>query len=126
MSTLKTLKPGKRGTRDLLTQYGESLLYVRYRRDEETGERLKTVEIVVQRYSPARDEERSGSRSLGLQARGAAARTVALQVGLPERELQRRVRSAGGRWDRDRRVWWVRRDVAERLDLLHRVVGRGS
>ena len=126
MSTLKTLKPGKRGTRDLLTQYGESLLYVRYRRDEETGEGRKTVEIVVQRYSPARDEERSGSRRLGLQARGAGTRTVALRVGLPETELQRRVRSAGGRWDRDRRVWWVRRDVAERLDLLHRVVGRGS
>jgi hypothetical protein len=36
------------------------------------------------------------------------------------------VKSAGGRWDPLRQVWILRRDVAERLDLLHRVVGGGG
>ncbi len=39
--------------------------------------------------------------------------------------VQRRVKSVGGQWDPERRVWFVRRDVAERLDLLGRVVGGG-
>ncbi len=39
--------------------------------------------------------------------------------------VQRRVKSAAGQWVSDRRVWFVRRDVAERLDLLGRVVGGG-
>ena len=40
--------------------------------------------------------------------------------------VQRRVKSAGGRWDPVSRVWMLRRDTAERLDLLSRVVGGGG
>ena len=53
----------------------------------------------------------------------AAPRKVALRIDVWERDLQRRVKSAGGRWDPDRRVWFLRRDAAERLGLLGRVVG---
>jgi len=49
--TLKILKPGQKGTKELLTRYGTSLLCVRYRYDETTGERVKTVELIVRRYS---------------------------------------------------------------------------
>ena len=117
MRTLRTLKPGQRGTKELLRQHGASLLCVRYRYDDETREHLKTVELVVRR--------RPGSRRSGGRAAGAASRNVALGIGLRERDLQRRVKSAGGRWDPDRRVWFLKRDAAERLDLLHRVVGGG-
>ena len=126
MRTLKTLKPGQDGTKDLLARYGPTLLYVRYRRDEDTGERLKTVELVVQRSCPTEQAERPGPSGLGVRAGGAASRRVALRIDWRERDLQRRVKSAGGRWDRDRRVWMLRRDPAERLDLLRRVVGGGS
>ncbi len=50
---------------------------------------------------------------------------VALRIGWQERELQGRIRSYEGWWDPVRRVWILWRDVAERLDLLHWVVGRG-
>ncbi len=123
MRTLKTLKPGRSGTKDLMARYGSSLLYVRYRYDEDTGEGWKTVELVVQRRCPQREAEGPGPGRLGVRAAVAAPRMVALRIGLRERDLQRRVKSAGGRWDPDRRVWFVRRDVAERLDLLGRVVG---
>ena len=49
MHTLKNLKPGQKGTKELLTRYGTSLLCVRYRHDEATGERVKTVELIVRR-----------------------------------------------------------------------------
>ncbi len=136
MRTLRTLKPGQKGTGDLVTQHGASLVCVRYRYDEDTREHLKTVELIVQRRSRAasraaspasgslaRGAESDGPRKPGGSAAVAATRKVALRIGLRERGLQRRVKSAGGRWDPDRRVWYVRRDAAERLGLLGRVVG---
>ena len=86
---------------------------------------MKTVELVAQRRSWEREAECTGSRQPGGQAAVATARRAALGIGVRERDLQRRVKSAGGQWDPDRRVWFVRRDVAERLDLLGRVVGGG-
>ncbi len=126
MRILKTLRPGQKGTRTLLSRYGPTLLRVRYRYDEETRERLKTVEVVVQRSSPQHDTECRESRQLGRRRRYACSRRVALRIGWQERDLQRRVKSAGGRWDRGRRVWILRRDAAEGLELLHRVVGGGG
>jgi hypothetical protein len=77
---------------------------------------------------PARQDksERHGSRQLGDQGAGAASRTVALRIGWRESDLQRRLKSAGGRWYPGRTVWMLRRDVVERLGLLHRIVGRGA
>ena len=56
MRTLKTLKLGWKGSTTLrlppsgvtpLARYGASLLRVLYRYDQDTRERLKTVELVV-------------------------------------------------------------------------------
>ena len=126
MRTLRTLKPGQKGTKELLARHGSSLLRVRYRYDEDTREHLKTVELVVQRRSRERGLESLRTRKPRSVANGAARRKVALRIGWREREVQRRVKSAGGRWDPVRRVWILRRDLAERLDLLHRVVGGGG
>jgi hypothetical protein len=121
--SLRTLKPGQKGTKELLALHGGTLLCVRYRYDENTREHLKTVELVIQRRPREREAEGRGSRRSGGQAAVAATRNVALRIGWRERDLQGRVKSAGGWWDPVRRVWILRRDVAERLDLLGRVVG---
>ena len=42
------LKPGQRGTKHLLKQYGDRLFCVRYRYDEETKKRYTTVELIVE------------------------------------------------------------------------------
>lgn len=123
MRTLETPKPGQRGTKDLMARYGASLLYVRYRCDEDTGEGRKTVELVVQRRCPNREAEGPGPGRLGVRDGGSARRKVALRIGLRERDLQRRVKSVGGWWDPVRRVWVLWLDLAQRLDLVHRVVG---
>ena len=41
------LKPGQKGTKQLLAQYGDRLICVRYRYDAQRKKRLKTVEILV-------------------------------------------------------------------------------
>ncbi len=126
MRTTKTLKPGQKGTKELVTQFGPSLLLVRYRYDEDRREHLKTVELVVRRRSRDREAECPRSQSVGGRLGGSSTRRVALRVGWREREVQQRVKSAGGRWDRGRGVWIIERDAAERLELLDRVAGGGG
>ncbi len=55
--TLKTLKPGQKGTRKLLTRYRPSLLCARYPYDEDTRESLKTEVLVVQQRSREREAD---------------------------------------------------------------------
>ena len=56
MKSYNHLKPGQKGTKRLVEQYGDALLCVRYRYDERRGIRLKTVEIVVEErpFTPSR------------------------------------------------------------------------
>ncbi len=48
MRTGSKLRPGQRGTKKLLAQYGERLVAVRYWYDEEKEIRYKTIEIIVE------------------------------------------------------------------------------
>lgn len=49
MRTRLVLKQGQRGTKELSKKYGDDLLYVRFRYEAESRQRLKTVELVVER-----------------------------------------------------------------------------
>ena len=53
------LKPGQKGTKQLLAQYGDRLICVRYRYDAQRKKRLKTVELLV----AERDWDPHGRRS---------------------------------------------------------------
>ena len=126
MRTLKTLKPGQDGTKELWTRFGLDLLCVRYRYDEDSRERLKTVELVVDRKPRDGEAEDPGPGTSGVGAVAVASRRVALRIGRHERGLQQRVKAAGGRCDPTRRACMLRRDAAERMDLLRRVVSGGA
>lgn len=47
MNARVKLKPGQKGTKKLLEQYGDSLVCVRYRYDVEKRKQVKTVELIV-------------------------------------------------------------------------------
>ena len=47
MRTLLHLKPGKKGTKQLLAQYGDRLVCVRYHYDAQRKKRFKAVELIV-------------------------------------------------------------------------------
>ncbi len=134
--TLRTLKPGQKGTKELLALHGASLLCVRYRYGEDTRVYLKTVELVGQpRGAPLDHEEEAPTKTRRRQPWTAATRPAGRRrsgseggsaIGWRERDLRWRVKSAGGWLDPVRRVWILKHDAAERPDLLHRVVGGGG
>ncbi len=67
---------------------------VRYRYDEKRKKRLKTVEIIIDETDWEPQENKSVTDS----------RIVGIQIGIGEKELQSRVRNAGGKWDRNRKL----------------------
>ena len=94
MRTRLHLKPGQRGTKQLLAQYGDRLVCVRYRYDAQRRTRFKTVELIV--------AERAWDPPATRPADDAA---VAVRVDFAEMDVRQRVKQAGGKWNPDRRVW---------------------
>ena len=94
MRTSQHLKPGRKGTKQLLAQYGDRLVCVRYRHDAQQKKRFKTVELIVAEWAwepPA--------------PRLPADQRVALRIGFAEVALRERVKQAGGKWNPRQKVW---------------------
>lgn len=106
MKTRLTLRPGQKGTKEMVDRFGDRLVCVRYRYDREGRRRLKTVELIVDE-GPWEPQPR---------------KEVKVRVGLSERTLQARVKRAGGRWDPDEKVWWLTYSGVKALDLDGRLV----
>lgn len=47
MDVIKTLRPGDSGTKKLTRRYGERLVCVRYRKDQNSNRRYTTIELIV-------------------------------------------------------------------------------
>lgn len=96
MKTRVNLKPGEKGTKRLVEQYGDALVCVRYRYDAKTRKQYKTVEIIVSEsdWTPPPAKYPDGT-------------LVRLKIGISETALQGQVRAVGGRWDKQQQVWLV-------------------
>ena len=107
-----TLHPEQHGARQLHAQYGDRLVCVRYRYDEQRRKRFKTVELIVEEkaWAPAAPP-------------GAAEQLVGLRIAAAEVTLRERVKQAGGWWDAQRQVWELRYERAVALGLTGRIVG---
>lgn len=118
MDVVKTLKPGKPGTKRLVERYGDQLIAVRYRLDRKTNTSYTTIELIVeQKYALFKQQPASPSPT------ASAPISVALRIHRHETELQSLVKSAGGKWDRDNLVWLISPDEAQRLGLRERIIG---
>ncbi len=98
-----------------MQEYGDSLLCVRYRYDATKKERVKTVEVIIDRESWEPDPTRIPAH-----------KRLSVRVDLGEKSLGKRVRAAGGRWNRQKKVWEVAYKAVVELDLLDRVVPEGE
>ncbi len=103
------LRPGQRGTKKLLAQYGDKLVCVRYRYDVQRQKRYKTVELIVDEidWKPSTPEPQE---------------IVVLRTEWNETELHQRIRQAGGKWDGKQALWRIRFELAQQLGLEKRVI----
>jgi hypothetical protein len=95
MKSRLNLKPGQKGTKELVEKYGKSLLYVRYQYDESRGIRLKTVEVVVEE-KPWKPYRRHLDEDI-----------VPVIVAYAEKAHRDTLKAAGGRWDPEAKLWYV-------------------
>ena len=97
VKTRAVLKPGQRGTKRLAEKYGADLLCVRFRYDAESRQRLKTVEVIVERKAWRPPEPRYTEDAL-----------VPLRIRFDDMESRSLVKAAGGRWDREKKLWFAK------------------
>lgn len=97
MKTRLILKPGQRGTKRLTDKYGENLVCVRFRYDANSKQRLKTVELVIERTDWEPPPEKFTDDSL-----------VAARIEGYETDLRKLIKDAGGKWKPDQKLWYVR------------------
>jgi hypothetical protein len=108
MRVMLTLRPGQRGTKALVEEYGERLVYVRYRYDARARQRHKTIEIIIDsaEWSPphAPDE------------------VVTLAIDWRETATIAKIKVLGGRRGTLQGHWLLRYDLVVALGLADRVV----
>lgn len=109
--THRTLLPGQPGTKRLQKKYGEKLLFVRYRYDVKKGKRLKTVELIVESQDWKPSENRSPPN-----------KKISVRIEYGEIELARMVKSLGGQWNPQKKVWELAWRQAKLLKLEDRIV----
>jgi hypothetical protein len=91
------LKPGQPGTKNLVKKYGDSLLCVRFKYDMEKQQRLKTVELIVERTEWTPPASRYSEDSL-----------VYLSIEAADMPMRLQAKAAGGRWNPGKRLWFVK------------------
>ena len=109
MRTRVKLRPGQRGTKQWLNQYGDQLVCVRYRYDAQRRKRYTTIELIVAEadWTPPPPPPDT---------------VVGVRVAWGEAALARRIKAAGGTWNRQRQVWELRYDQVVALGLVDRLV----
>lgn len=94
MRTKLKLNPGQRGTKKLHREYGEQLVCVRYRYDDQRKQRFKTIELIVDTV-PWEPKVHAPDPN----------QVVYLHLDDRDEPVRRQVRQAGGRWNLDRKLW---------------------
>lgn len=97
MKTRLILKPGQSGTKKLVEKYGDALLCVRFKYDAESRQRLKTVELVVEKTEWTPSPPRYAVDTL-----------VSLRIDAFDMPSRSQAKVAGGRWDPEKKLWFVK------------------
>jgi hypothetical protein len=111
MKTLRKLRPGQPGTKKLLEKYGEDLVCVRYRYDSANMKRITTVELIVE-VTPWQPQAHRIPMN----------KNVCVRIEYGEIELGRKVKAAGGVWNRKKKLWELHYQQVLKLGLIERMV----
>ncbi len=97
MLTRLKLKPGQKGTKKLAAEYGDALVCVRYRYDEKSGTRFKTVELIVESKPWTAPAPSFADTDL-----------VPVYIGFSDKDSREIAKEVKGRWDPDQKLWFIR------------------
>lgn len=97
MKTRLTLKPGQEGTKRLVEKYGDDLVCIRFRYDIKSGKRLKTVELIEETTDWTPPPSRYATEDI-----------VPLRILASDMLLRTMVKAAGGRWNPEKQLWFVK------------------
>lgn len=85
------------GTKKLLAEHGDALVCVRYRYDEKTRTRIKTVELIVERKPWSSSPLSFADTDL-----------VPVHIGFSDTTSREIAKAAKGRWDPEQKLWFIR------------------
>lgn len=88
---------GQPGTKRLTEKYGDALLCVRFRYDAAARQRLKTVELIVEKEEWAPPPPRYTAEAL-----------VPLKINIADIRARQQAKTAGGRWNPEKQLWFVK------------------
>jgi hypothetical protein len=108
------LKPGQRGTKKLLREYGKKLVNVRYRYDDEKNKRYTTIELIVDE-APWKPPPRYAPSDI-----------VRIKIGSNEVELREKIKLAGGKWSKTTKTWQLPYKKAVQLGVKSRILKAGN
>jgi hypothetical protein len=100
------LKPGQKGTKRLVAEYGDALVCVRYRYDEAKKLRHKTVELIVESIPWTAPTPTFADADL-----------VPVYIGFTDIASREIAKAAKGRWDPDLKLWLIRYEKIKGTEL---------
>lgn len=110
MIIYRRIKPGQPGAKKWTKKYGNRLVCVRYRYDEAQEFKTKTVEIIVEK------KHRKPKKKIP------SNKIVDLRIVYGETRLGLLVKAAGGRWNKEKKLWEIPYKEVKALGLENRMV----
>ena len=107
MEISKTMQPGEMGTKQLLHQYGNSLVCVRYRTDKKAQKRYTTVELIISEKEIYIEKSEL---------------YCWVRIHFNETELRLQAKNMGAKWHTNEKLWEMDYQTAKSLNLLNRII----
>ncbi|MFQ6036794.1 MAG: hypothetical protein ACE5NM_13225 [Sedimentisphaerales bacterium] len=111
MKAIRKLRPGQPGTKKWLKRYGEKLLCVRYRYDQQRKVRTTTVELAVEESPWHKSDQRIPMNKI-----------VNVRIAYEESHFRKLVKAVGGKWNAKNKVWQLPYREALELGLEKRII----
>lgn len=81
----------------MLKKYGDDLVCVRFRYDAETGQRIKTVELIVERSDWSPPQQKLSQNTI-----------VALRIVASNMAMRKIAKAAGAKWNPEKQLWFLK------------------
>ncbi|MFH0974950.1 MAG: hypothetical protein V1874_04110 [Spirochaetota bacterium] len=111
MKIKRKLIPGEPGTKRWVEKFGKDLLCIRYRYDENQNIKLTTAEIIVNKNTWERNSKKIPPN-----------KKMNIRINYEESRLAGIVKAAGGRWNRQKKLWELAYKEVLALGLEKRIV----